>query len=449
MIGEKKLKQSAQKVLSTSKADETEVLLFVSENGLTRFANSEIHQNMAWDDIAVSVRVIIGKKIGVASIGGREVIDNPSALVRIVRRAEELASFQKDDPNFVSLPRPQTIPSVKNDAKTVTEKQRAEAVHTIIKKSKAHNITASGAYNSVISELAVANSHGVWTYHVSGASDLSTILLGKTSTGFGAGVGRDASEINAEEVADSAIQKVLAGANPESVKPGEWDVILEPQAVNEMMVFFSFYGPNARIYHEQASFLSGKLGQKVAGDNITIIDDPLNPKAFPMPFDFEGAPKMKVEIIKNGILKNLVYDSYHANKYHAENTGHALPAPNTYGPIPTHLTFKPGTKTSQEMIKGVKKGLLLTRLWYVRVLNPKSLSVTGMTRDGLFLIENGRIVRGVKNLRFNQSIPAALNNVVEVSRELTPLSSFELELGINRMPYLHIKNWNFTSETVF
>jgi predicted Zn-dependent protease len=158
---------------------------------------------------------------------------------------------------------------------------------------------------------------------------------------------------------------------------------------------------------------------------------------------------MKVEIIKNGILKNLVYDSYHANRYHAKNTGHALPAPNTYGPIPTHLAFEPGKKSYKDMIKGVKRGLLVTRLWYVRVLNPKSLSVTGMTRDGLFLIEDGKIVRGVKNLRFNQSIPAALNNVVDVSRELFPLSSFELEMGINRMPYLHIKNWNFTSETVF
>lgn len=454
MLGEKKLKQIADTVLKLSKADETEVLLFVSENGLTRFANSEIHQNMAWEDIGISVRVIVGKKIGVASLSGREVLDKSTAVEDLVKRAEELASFQKDDPHFVSLSKRAKYPSIKQSAVArasadEAETERAQAVYKIIKKAKAKSITASGAYNSVVSELAVANSHGVWAYHVSGASDLSTILLGKTSTGFGAAVGRNNSEINAKEVADSAIAKIVKGANPQSVKPGEWEVILEPQAVNEMMVFFSLYGPNARIYHEQASFLSGKLGQKVAGDNITIIDDPLNPESFPMPFDFEGAPKMKLEIIKNGILKNLVYDSYHANRYGVKNTGHALPAPNTYGPIPTHLTFKPGKKSREEMIRGVKKGLLLTRLWYVRVLNPKSLSVTGMTRDGLFLIEDGKIVGGVKNMRFNQSIPAALNNVVEVSRELRPLSSFELELGINRMPYLHIKNWNFTSETVF
>lgn len=449
MLGEKKLKQLAKKILGFSKADETEVLLFVSENGLTRFANSEIHQNMAWEDIGISVRVIKDRKIGVASVGGRDVLEKASALQDVVYRAEELAKLQKEDPHFISLPHAVKLPEMKNNAERVTEKDRAGAVSTIIKKAKVHNIVASGSYNSVISEFAVANSHDVWAYHTSGASDLSTILLGSTSTGFGAGVGRNASEINAEQVADDAIEKVLKGANPKSVSPGEWEVILEPQAVNEMMVFFSIYGPNARIYHEQASFLSGKLGQKVAGENISIIDDPLNPDAFPMPFDFEGAPKMKTEIIKNGVLENLVYDSYYANRYKAKNTGHALPAPNTFGPIPTHLSFAPGKLSHKDMIKNVKKGLLLTRLWYVRVLNPKSLSVTGMTRDGLFLIEDGEVITGVKNLRFNQSIPLALNNVVQVSRELLPLSSFELELGINRMPYLHVKNWNFTSETVF
>jgi predicted Zn-dependent protease len=217
MLGEKKLKQIAEKILKISKANETEVLLFVSENGLTRFANSEIHQNMAWDDIAVSVRVIVGKNIGVASIGGRDVLDKPFALEQMVRQAEKLASFQKDDPHFVSLPKKEKIPVVKNEALRVSEKERAQAVHTIIKKAKAKKITASGAYNSVVSELAIANSHGVWTYHVSGASDLSTILLGATSTGFGSAVGRDSSEINAGKVADSAIAKIEKGANPQSV----------------------------------------------------------------------------------------------------------------------------------------------------------------------------------------------------------------------------------------
>ncbi len=301
----------------------------------------------------------------------------------------------------------------------------------------------------MITEVAVANSHGLWAYHASSASDLSTILLGKDSTGFAAQVGRKAEDIDADEVARRAIEKVERGKAPMEVEPGEWDVILEPQAVNEMMAFFSWLGPNARIYHEQASYFSGRLGEKVVGKNITIVDDPLSVEGFPMPFDFEGVPKRKVEIIKEGVLSSLVYDSYHAGKHKAENTGHALPAPNTGGPMPLHLTLEVGSLKLEDMIKGVKKGLLVTRFWYVRVLNPRHLSITGMTRDGTFLIKDGEIVGGVKNLRFNQSIPEALSNVAAISNTTVPLSSFELELGSNRMPALHIKGWNFTSSTQF
>jgi len=224
---------------------------------------------------------------------------------------------------------------------------------------------------------------------------------------------------------------------------------LEPQAVSEMLAFFAWLGPNARIYHEEASHFSGRLGETVFSEKVTIVDDPLDPEGIPMPFDFEGVPKRRLEIIKEGVLRNLVYDSYHAGKYGEENTGHGLPAPNTEGPIPLHLRLEPGEKSLEEMIKGVKKGILVSRLWYVRTLNPRYLTITGMTRDGTFLIENGQVVGGVKNLRFNQSIPEALQNVVEIGKKLTTLTSLEMEFGANRLPALRIGNWHFTSGTEF
>ena len=458
MVGEKKLQQIAKKVLGSSRAHETEVLLFVTDHGLTRFANSQIHQNVAWEDVGISVRVVVGKRIGVASTNNF----SNQALRDVVRRAQELAKLQKEDPYFKGLPKPKKYPKVEKFIHRVTPQERAQAVATIIKKAIEKKITASGAFDSVVSEVAVANSHGVWAYHVSSASDLSTILLGRDSTGFAAQIGKRAGDINAEEVADRAIEKVMRGANPTEVEPGRWDVILEPQAVNEMMAFFSWLGPNARIYHEEASHFSGRLGEKVVGENVTIVDDPLSTEGFPMPFDFEGSAKQKLVIIQNGILKNLVYDSYHAGKHNAKNTGHALPAPNILGPIPLHLMIEPGSpipnhsgtgpaggKSLDAMTLGVKRGLLVTRLWYVRVLNPRQLSITGMTRDGTFLIRDGEIVGGVKNLRFNQSIPEALRNVVKIGKDAIPLSSFETELGTNRMPALHIRGWNFTSGTEF
>lgn len=452
MVGEQKLRQIAKTVLSLSRADETEVILIVSENALTRFANSQIHQNMEWEDLGISVRVVLGKRdltagrrVGVASANSFE----KKALEDLVGRATQLAKLQKEDPYFQGLPKPQKIQLLKDKVIHSTEKFRAEVVNTVIQLAKEKHIVASGAFSCPITELAVANSHGVWAYHVGSAADLSTIMLGPTSTGFGSDVDPDPKKINPEKVAKTAINKVIKGENPITVTPGDWDVILEPQAVSELMAFFSWLGPNARIYYEQASCLSGKLGKKVFGSNVSIVDDPLNEKSMPLPFDFEGMPKKRLEIVKNGVLKNLVYDSYYANRYKQKNTGHALPAPNTSGPIPIHLTMETGNKSVKEIIIKTKKGLLISRLWYVRVLNPKQLSLTGMTRDGTFLIENGKIVAGVKNLRFNQTVPKTLNNVLEISREIEPVASFEAELGISRMPYLKIKNWHFSSGTLF
>jgi predicted Zn-dependent protease len=445
MVGEKKLKEIAERALALSPSGETEVLLWVSENGLTRFANTRIHQNVAWEDVSISVRVALGKKIGVA--GGNRFDD--TGLKQVVDTAVAIAKLQKEDPYFQSLPTPHKLPTITADYRLDTVDERSKKVSVILEKAKAEKIVASGSFQSGLSELAIANSHGVWAYHISSSADLSTILLGENSTGFAGQVGSSAKDIDAESVANTAIQKVVLGKNPRDVAPGEWDVILEPQAVNELITFFAFMGPNARIYHEQASFLSGKLGTKVADEKVSIVDDPLHPDAFPMPFDFEGYPKQKTSIIENGILKSLVYDSYYATRFNATNTGHALPAPNTGGPIPLHLTILPGNTSRESMIKNVKRGLLVTRLWYIRVLNPRSLSLTGMTRDGLFLIENGEIVGGVKNMRFNQSISEMLQNVEAIEDTLTPLSSFESEIGINRMPSLHIKNWTFSSGTLF
>lgn len=456
MFGEKRLKDIAKTVLSLSGADQTEVLLFVTDGGLTRFANNQIHQNVASEDLGLSVRVVVnppshkasvghGKRIGVASANSFA----PASVRDVVDRAMALAALQKEDPYFVSLPEPGVLAQVKMQIYQATPEERAQAVWVVIKKAKDKGIVASGAYGSTIFEVAVGNSCGVWGYYAGSSTDLSTVLMGEDSTGFAAQLSKNPDEIDPEGVADRAIEKVVRGRRPIKLVPREYTVVLEPQAVNEMMSFFSWLGPNARIYHEDASFLSGKLGEQVFGENITIVDDPLSEEGFPMPFDFEGVPKRRLEIVKRGKFTNVVYDSNLAARYGKDNTGHALPAPNTYGPVPLHLQFEPGTKSLEEIVKGVKKGLLVSRLWYVRTLNPKTLSITGMTRDGTFLIDNGEIVSGVRNLRFNQSIPEALRNVVEVGRDLENLASFETELGTNRMPALCIKNWNFTSTTEF
>jgi predicted Zn-dependent protease len=213
-----------------------------------------------------------------------------------------------------------------------------------------------------------------------------------------------------------------------------------------MMDFFASLGPNGRIFHEQASYLRNKMGKRVFSSKLTIWDDPFNAGTIPLAFDFEGYPKQKTLLVRAGVPKAIVYDSYLANKYKQRNTGHALPAPNTEGPIPGNLIITPGKKTSEQLIKGVKKGLLITRFWYVRMLHHYQMNITGMTRDGTFLIVNGKIVYGVKNLRFTQSIPEVLRNIVELSRE----SSIQLSwVGAGYYPFLFIKKFHFTSTTQF
>ncbi len=256
LLGEQKLKQIAEKVLKLSRADQTEVLLSVSENSLTRFANNQIHQNVAWDNIGISVRVITDKKIGVTSTNNFE----DSSLKQTVERAMELAKFQQPDPDFVSLPGPAAIPEVESEVHKASEQALAKGADMVIQKAKDSKLTASGAYAHDTSELAVANSLGVWAYHAGSSCNLSTIVLGENSSGFAADVARSTKEIHTEEVAKTAIDKTLESVNPQDIEPGEYEVILEPQAVSEMIAFFQWYGPNARIYHEQASPLSGKMG---------------------------------------------------------------------------------------------------------------------------------------------------------------------------------------------
>ena len=192
--------------------------------------------------------------------------------------------------------------------------------------------------------------------------------------------------------------------------------------------------------------MSGHLGEKLYSEKLTIIDDPLDPRGMPMPFDFEGYPKKKLPLIQKGIVKNIVYDSYTANRFKHKNTGHALPAPNTYGPMPLNMMFAPGTKTVEQMIRSVKRGVYVTRFWYIRMLHHKILNITGMTRDGTFLIENGELVAPVKNFRFTQSIPEAFNDIIDVGKDLTLQGGW---VGANLVPALHIKKFNFTGKTLF
>ena len=437
MLGEATSLELLDAALAACDCDQAEAILYATNSSLTRFAESVIHQNVAERDVMISVRAILGKRIGCAR-GNQPTKEEAQS---VARRAVELARVSAEDEHFVSLPKPQPLPDVPtySDATaSSTPEQRAEAVRAIVGIAESHSAKASGSLSAESAEIAVANSLGVRAYTPATEASLITVVAGDDSSGYAEWRGTDISKLNAVAIADIAANKYAEGRGAQSIDPGEYTVILEPLAVGDMLSMLSYMGLGATAFQEGRSFMSGRIGEKLAGDNITLWDDATDPRHCPMPFDWEGVPKRKVTLIENGIARGVAYDSYTANKEGKESTGHAFPAPNTFGPSPTHLFLAPGEAALDDMIVSTDRGILVTRFHYTNIVHEKQTTFTGMTRDGTFLIENGKISHPINNLRFTQSILDALSNVQMISRD-PELVEYAY------VPALKITNFTFTS----
>lgn len=441
MLGKKKIKEITDQVFNFSSAGQTEVVVIAYSSGLTRFAENRVHQNLALENVSISVRVILNKKIGVARTNKHD----EKSIREVVVKAQDIAQNQKPDRYFLTLPEPQKVSSIdafREGTAFFTPSRRAKIVGQIVKLIEEKNLRAFGALETGVTEFAVANSLGVFLYHPMTSAEISVTAKDKQdNSGFASQLALDVDELNINKVAKIAIKKAILSKNPVEIKPGMYTVVLEEQPVNEILKYMAYLALGARAFHEDRSFLSGRLGKKVVGANITLWDDALDTAGLPMPFDLEGVPKEKIMIIENGILKGIVYDHYDAIKYGKAPTGHGLPAPNTLDALACHLHLRPGKYSKEELIKGVKKGLLISKFWYLNAHHHKELNLTGLTRDGTFLIKNGRIKTPVGNLRFTQSIPQALSQVTAISRELKLEKGW---FGANLVPAFRINNWNFT-----
>lgn len=451
MLGESRTRERIERTLSLSKADQTEVVLIGENEQLTRFANSYIHQNIAKEDIELRVRVVVGKKVGVASTNDL----SDAALQRVVESAVTVASFQQDNPDFTSLPEPQPIKEIDGFAERTaacTPQRRARAAKSICLPSGEQGLNASGAFATRTFEYAVGNSLGLFAHYPTTMADLRTVIMSDTGSGYAAATSLDVEDIDAESLGREAMDKAVRSRNPLDIPPGEYTIILEEYAVNALMAYLAYMGFSALAVQEGRSFMSGRFGEKVTGENISIWDDGLESRNLPMPFDFEGVPKQRVDFIKSGVANDVAYDSYTAGKEEGKtSTGHALPAPNTFGPFPWNVAMEPGDATKEEMLASMKKGLWVTRVHYVRPVHPLKTIITGMTRDGTFLIEDGEFVAPVKNLRFTQSILEALSEVQMIGREtkLGREAFMENLIGGIRVPALKIDRFTFTSATEF
>jgi predicted Zn-dependent protease len=269
-------------------------------------------------------------------------------------------------------------------------------------------------------------------------------MNGTDSTGFAEAHANAVGAIDAAAVGAVAARKARQSAAPRSVEPGEWTVLLEPAAIGELLSYLTGHF-SAQSFEEGSSFFSDGLDRTYFSENLNLSDDYAHPLAPGMPFDYEGAPTMRLPLVENGVVRNIVTDSYYAKRLDRPNTGHALPAPNAFGPYPLHLVLGAGTKPFDQLVAETKRGLLITRFWYIRTVDQKKAIVTGMTRDGTFLIENGAIAGGVRNLRFNQSIVEALKHC-EFADQQARTGGYAYSLVA---PATKIERFTFTSTTEF
>ncbi|MHB1133231.1 MAG: TldD/PmbA family protein [Chloroflexota bacterium] len=440
MIGKEQAQSIAKQVLDHSQADQTEVVFSGEDSGLTRFSNSYIHQNVAESNVEVRVRVVFGKRVGVAS--GNDL--SSTAVRQLVEQASATAKLQPENADFVSLPKPEPIVETRSFARETAEatpEGRAELVRTICRRAQASGLQAAGALTTGVYELGVYNSLGIAAYNASTVADFSSVLMSEAGSGYCAQVAVDWRDLDGEALAAEAVEGALRNRDAGDLEPGEYEVVLREYAVLDILDNLGYEGLGATALQEGRSFMSGKLGQPLVGTNVSLWDDGLDPSGLPVPFDYEGVPKRKVPFFADGLASHVVYDSYTAYREGRASTGHALTAPNPYGPLPLNMFMRPGEATYADMVRSLKRGLIVTRLWYTRTVHPMTMHMTGMTRDGTFLVENGQIVRPVRNLRFTQSYLEALRHVEAISRETRLLRD---GLGGCRVPTVKIARWNFT-----
>ena len=450
--------------LRHSPAEQTEVVLTATTHGLTRLANNGIHQNVAMTDATARVRAVVGQRVGVAT---GNTLDG-AGLRELAERATAIARVSEPNPDFIALPPPtppdappnpvrqgpDTVergmhltagtPSDETFATAFSPERRAAMAATLVETATGNGVTASGHVSTGHTALAVGNSLGTQTFHQWTECGVMAIMTREDASGYAVWDGAHPDGAPVGAVAAAAAAKCLAGAHPIAVEPGPYTVILEPPAVAEMLAMLAFIGLGAAALLEGRSFMSGKVGQTVAGDNITLRDDTYHAGMIPLPFDYEGVPRQVVPLIEQGVARGVVYDSLTAHQTGAgqHTTGHALPAPNPEGPFPLHLVLSPGRHSREQMIAGVERGILITRFHYVNIVHPMETILTGMTRDGTFLIEGGAVTRPLKNLRFTQSIMAALSHVTALEHTQTLINQEGLYC---LAPALRVEGFTFTS----
>jgi len=444
-MDKRKIQNIFEKIIDMSEADETEIRLSIEREALTRFAQNYIHQNVDNYDIDLTIRTIIGKKTASATTNSL----NEDAVKTTLGNAITATKFQNDNKKLLPLPGKQKYNQVNKFSQNTfsyTPEQRAEGVAKAVNICKKNRLEAAGIFSTNTTELSLGNSAGLFAYNKSTQADFSITAMHNTASGWNEVIKRDVDDIDIKKSVNIAVDKAMRSDFPVSIEPGTYPVILEPAAVAEIILFLLFKGFNGMDYLEGTSFLANKLNKQVFSKNLTIIDDPYNEDINALPFDFEGMPVKKIELVKNGITKNFVTNRWIAKKLGVSNNAHAIPLP-AQGAYPFAMSVAPGNSSVKNMIENSQKAILVTHFHYTNIIDPKSLVITGMTRDGLYLVENGKITKPLKNMRFTDSVLNIFSNIEEISKLREFAGGFFG--GGFLVPAMKISKFNFSSSTEF
>lgn len=445
-FGEAALRPAVERALAAATGDEAEALVIGRVEALTRFANNAIHQNMAMTAASLRVRVVAGRRVG-AVWTNRLDADGPADAAR---RASELARMAPENPRWAGFPAAPAAAAAGGFAAataSASPEARARAAALVCRPAAAAGLRAAGYVATAVNEVAVANTHGTWAYHAGTAAEAQAVVLGDAGSGYADRVHADFGRLDVEAVAREALETARQAHAPRDLPAGVYEVVLQPYAVADIVEFLGSQLTGLAV-EEGRSFVAGRLGERVTGEAITLVEDPADPDGLPRPFDFEGVPSERLGLIERGVARAVVYDSQTAARQKARNTGHALPAGMPF-PLPMHLRLEAGSASREGLVAGVRRGVLVTRFWYTRWVHPLKTVVTGMTRDGTFWIEGGEVAYPVRNLRFTQSYHEALAGAVALGRDLKlqRLDLWDFDAGSTRVPAVRLGAFTFTGAT--
>jgi len=434
------------RALAAAGADEADAAFFSNDQNISRFANSQLHQNMSEESASLTLRVIVNGAMGVATTTSFD----DDEIARTAELAREAARHSDAVQGFTGLyrdnePLPRVDAFDEATAK-LAPMEKAKALRTMFDRHS--GVLFAGAYASGSSSVAVGNTHGVRRYTTMTDADATVIAIAKSGSGYATRRERSAARMDLAELGAEATMKATMCADVvEDLQPGAYDVILEPPALAEVFDWMNMIAFTGQSFEDGSSFFVGNLGKRLLGENFTLVDDSLDPAFLPFPFDIEGLPKRRVALVENGVIKTPVLDKAWADRLGLAPTAHAWSLGSPEHGAAFHLSMSGGESSREEMIASTKLGIWVTRFNYVNgLLEPKTALMTGTTRDGTFLIRDGKVAARLPNLRWTQSMVEAFANIESLSRERRIVGTWYNPFGGTLAPVVKIRGWQITGK---